>query len=308
MSTLSFMGPVTHFYPRISVAIIKLARSLNLKDRLHFLGPRTDFEESVDSMQLNHKNIIEGKKGQEIGVKVMIQPVHAGDNVYKAAEKTGDRRVKTLIDLTTELIAEEALKSKNLINAFKKVDRKYFVPSHLVDSAYDDDALPIGEDQTISQPYTVAFMLELLKPGKGQHIMDIGSGSCWQSALLAEAVGKYGKIYAIERVPALYEFGRRNLCRYPALNRRIELFCEDATPGLSAVAGKIGKFDGIIAAAELTEVPSAWREQLKIGGRLVYPKGGSVFLEIKTGRHDFDVTERPGFAFVPFVQDDILVP
>ncbi len=209
----------------------------------------------------------------------------------------------TLSDLITRLVAEKALKSENLIRAFEKADRKYFMPAHLIDLAYEDTALPIGEGQTISQPYTVAFMLELLNPQKGEHVLEVGFGSAWQTALLAEAVGKNGKIYAFERIPALCEFGRKNLLRYPELYKRAELFCKDATQGLPEIAGEIGGFNGIIAAAELKEAPAAWRSQLKIGGCLVYPKENSIFREIKTGEHRFETAEYPGFVFVPFVQN-----
>lgn len=209
----------------------------------------------------------------------------------------------TLSDLIKQLVAEKVLKSENLIRAFEKADRKNFVPIEFNDAAYEDTALPIGEGQTISQPYTVAFMLELLSPQKGERVLEIGYGSAWQTALLAEAVGKNGKIYAFERVPALCEFGRKNLSRYPELYKRAELFCKDATPGLPEIAGEIGGFNGIIAAAELKDVPAAWRSQLKIGGRLVYPKQNSIFREIKTGEHNFETAEYPGFIFVPFVQD-----
>ena len=86
--------------------------------------------------------------------------------------------------------------------------------------------------------------------------------------------------------------------KYPELRERIILFCQDASPGVPEE-----KFDGIISAAEVLEVPSAWRRQLKIGGRLVYPKDGSLFREVKIGESKFESEQYHGFAFVPFVKD-----
>jgi len=204
-------------------------------------------------------------------------------------------------ELIKSLINNGVLKTSNIIEALSKVDRTDFVPETLKNLAYEDEALPIGFGQTISQPYTIAFMLELLKPSKDNHILDIGSGSGWQSALLAEIVGEKGKIYAIEINPDIFEIGKTNVTKYPDLSKRIESYCQNAKNGLPEIAENIGGFNGIIAAAEVPETPASWREQLKINGRLVYPKGGSIFLEIKKTKTDFEVSQFLGFAFVPFV-------
>ena len=201
-------------------------------------------------------------------------------------------------ELVRNLKNSGVLKTAQLVEAFLKVDRKDFVPENLKDLAYVDEALPIGESQTISQPYTVAFMLELLEPRSGETIMDVGYGSGWTTALLAHIVGPNGKVYAFERVPELYDFGEKNVSKYPDLRKRIIFNCRDASTGVSGE-----KFDGIIAAAEVLEVPGAWREQLKIGGRLVYPRGGAVFKEVKKDENNFLVEKYPGFVFVPFIKD-----
>ncbi|MEK9166590.1 MAG: methyltransferase domain-containing protein [Patescibacteria group bacterium] len=199
------------------------------------------------------------------------------------------------------------LHSPNIITAFRAVDRKDFVPKEMKGHAYLDQALPIGMGQTISQPYTVAFMLELLAPEAGSRVMDVGSGSGWQSALLAHAVGGQpageGKVYAFERIPELCKFGAQNLARYPALAKHVQFFCGDASEGLPQQAKDAGGFDGIIAAAEVKEAPRAWREQLKIGGRLVYPQEHAVVKEIKKGENEFEVKSFEGFIFVPFIRD-----
>ncbi len=201
-------------------------------------------------------------------------------------------------ELVRNLKNSGVLKTAQLVEAFLKVDRKDFVPENLKDLAYVDEALPIGESQTISQPYTVAFMLELLEPRSGETIMDVGYGSGWTTALLAHIVGPNGKVYAFERVPELCDFGEKNVSKYPDLRKRIIFNCRDASTGVSGE-----KFDGIIVAAEVLEVPGAWREQLKIGGRLVYPRGGAVFKEVKKDENNFLVEKYPGFVFVPFIKD-----
>jgi protein-L-isoaspartate(D-aspartate) O-methyltransferase len=215
-------------------------------------------------------------------------------------------------ELVLSLKQKRALKSPQIIEAFLKTDRKNFVPENLKNLAYIDEALPIGEGQTISQPYTVAFMLELLEPRKGEQIMDIGYGSGWTTALLAEivrptptpgvGVKKMGRVYAFEVVPKLCELGEENLSKYPELRSCAILFCKDAFAGVSKDPPADG-FDGIIASAKVSEVSRAWRRQLKIGGRLVYPKNISLFKEVKKGENEFNVEEHSGFAFVPFIEN-----
>ena len=213
-------------------------------------------------------------------------------------------------ELVENLKKSGVLRTPQIIEAFLKVDRKDFVPESLKDAAYFDEALPIGRGQTISQPYTAAFMFELLcgdpstslRAGK---IMDVGYGSGWSTALLAEIAGEEGKVYAFERVEELCNFGEENLIKYPELHRRVLLFCKDASGGVPEE-----EFDAIIAAAELKEIPASWRAQLKIGGRLVYPKEQAIFKEVKKGENArlpsgqaFSVQKYPGFVFVSFVRD-----
>ena len=93
------------------------------------------------------------------------------------------------------------------------------MPAKYADLTYVNEPLPIGHGQTISQPLTVAFMLELLQPEEGNKILDIGSGSGWQSALLAEIVGEKGKVYAMEVVPELKEYGEKNVSKYNFVKR-----------------------------------------------------------------------------------------
>ncbi|MBI2024313.1 protein-L-isoaspartate O-methyltransferase [Candidatus Giovannonibacteria bacterium] len=204
--------------------------------------------------------------------------------------------------LVSSLEKRGVLKSEQIIEALLKVDRKDFIPKERQDQAYTDEALPIGSGQTISQPYTVAFMLELLEPKKTEIIMDVGSGSGWTAAILAEIVGLEGEIYAFERIPELCEFGKNNLKKYPMISGRVSFFCRDASSGPDVPPS--GGFDGIIAAAALDEVPPIWRKILKIGGRLIYPRDGSVIKEIKESEEEFEKCEYEGFAFVPYIKDE----
>jgi protein-L-isoaspartate(D-aspartate) O-methyltransferase len=201
--------------------------------------------------------------------------------------------------LINELILEGYLKTPRIIDAFKKIDRADFLPEKFKSEAYFDEPLPIGYGQTISQPLTVAFMLELLKPEAGQKILDVGSGSGWQTALLAEITGDRGKVFGIEIIPELAEFGRINVAKYNFIKKgAAEIFCTDGTKGLAAEA----PFDRIIAGAMAEIIPKAFRDQLKIGGRLVAPQGGSVWLIVKKSESEFEQYEYPGFAFVPLVE------
>src|SRR3989337_2277723 len=139
--------------------------------------------------------------------------------------------MKTLV---AKLIRDGYLKTPQIIEAFSVVDRKDFVPEKHKSESYGDYPLPIGWGQTISQPATVAFMLELLQPEAGDKVMDAGSGSGWKTGLLACIAGEKGSVCALERIPELYEFGQKNLQKYKFQN--ISFSCGDATKGLSEQA------------------------------------------------------------------------
>src|SRR3989338_3715869 len=116
-------------------------------------------------------------------------------------------------ELVENLKLSGVLKTPAIIAAFLRADRKRFVPPEFQKDAYRDAPLPIGKGQTISQPATVAFMFELLQAKPGDRVLDIGFGSGWTAALLSEIVGPGGKVFALEVVPEVYEFGKRNLER-----------------------------------------------------------------------------------------------
>lgn len=202
----------------------------------------------------------------------------------------------TLIDY---LIQNNWLKTPEIIAAFRKIKRADFLPEDMLDFAGIDEALPIGSGQTISQPLVVAFMLELLQPKQGDKILDIGSGSGWTSALLGEIAGGKGKVVAIEVVPELKELGERNVAKYDFIEKGIvEFIRADGTKGCE----KEAPFDKILCSAAASDkIPSAWKKQLKIGGRIVAPMRSSIWLLIKKSEKDFEETEYPGFVFVPLV-------
>lgn len=198
-------------------------------------------------------------------------------------------------ELVKYLELDGLLQNRNIRRAFLKIDRADFVSERMLTLAYSDRPLSIGKGQTISQPTTVAFMLELLNPKPGNRILDVGTGSGWQAALLAEIVGKAGKVFTVEIVSSLYQQAQRNLAKYKFTN--INFFCQDARSGLPEHA----PFDGIIAGASGEEVLSAWKKQLKIGGRIVAPVGTSVMRYTKQKNGKFEIEEYPGFLFVPLV-------
>lgn len=202
--------------------------------------------------------------------------------------------------LIKDLIKGGYLKSSSLIDVFEKIDRADFVPDDLKNEAYFNQPLPIGFGQTISQPLTVAFMLELLEPKQEEKILDVGAGSGWVSALLAQIVGEKGRVYAFERIPELCEFGKKNIDKYGFVEKgMVELICGDASKGYQ----KKAPFDKIIAGAAGNEIPPVWQEELKIGGRLVMPVGNNIVVLDKIGPAEFDKKEFFGFSFVPLIKD-----
>ena len=223
--------------------------------------------------------------------------------------------------LIDSLIKEGWLKTPRIIKAFREVKRVDFLPKEIKDLAELNEALSIGYGQTISQPLVVAFMLELLQPQPGDKILDVGSGSGWTSALLSKIVGKEGKVIAIDIVPELVEFSKKNVAKYNFLapyrtegsgagieKGIVEFFCADGSKGYE----KEAPYDKILASASAETLPQVWKEQLKIGGRIVTPIGSSIWLFIKKSpsfakategkETEFDEKEYPGFVFVPLIE------
>jgi protein-L-isoaspartate(D-aspartate) O-methyltransferase len=189
--------------------------------------------------------------------------------------------------------------SKNVLTAFEKVPRENFVLENLKFRAYEDTALPIGYGQTISQPYTIAMMLELLKIRRGQKVLEIGSGCGYVLALLSELVGENGKVFGIELIKELAENSKHNLCSY----KNIKVYNKNGADGL----GESIILDKILFSAATEKIPDKIIAQLKDDGILVAPIGSRqiqslvAFQKIKNKL--IIKEEIPGFVFVPFVED-----
>lgn len=203
--------------------------------------------------------------------------------------------------LVKQLEEKKVLKSKSIKDALLKVERANFVLPDYINNAYEDRPLSIGEGQTISQPSTVVFMLELLQVEEKHRVLDIGAGSGWTTALLAEMVGKKGKVFAIERIGKLKEFGEANLRKMNYDN--VEFVEGNGADGWADEA----PFDRILVNAAAEKIPPALKEQLKVGGKLVIPINdfyGNLKLIEKEGKDDYKEQDFPGFAFVPFIDKD----
>lgn len=194
-------------------------------------------------------------------------------------------------------LEDKGIKDINVLNAIKKIPRHLFLNSSFEDFAYQDKAFPIGAGQTISQPYTVAFQSELLQVEKDHKILEIGTGSGYQTAVL---VTLGAKVYSIERQNELFKTTKLLL---PKLGiRPSHLTFGDGYKGLPQFA----PFDSIIVTAGAPIIPQALLSQLKIGGRLVIPLGDDVqvmTLLVRKNETQFEKTEFGDFRFVPLLEN-----
>ena len=202
------------------------------------------------------------------------------------------------------------LQDPRLEAAFRAVDRRFFVPRELQGEAYEDYPLPIGHGATISQPTTVAFMLEKLDAREGQKALDIGSGSGYTTALLAHLVGPKGKVIGIEIVSELVALGQSNLIKCYSLIRENKRIKEASVPEIRKARQEAvglpeeGPWDRILVSAAAKKIPNELIEQLKPDGILVIPVGGQheiqKILRIRKKPDGKIETEAyPGFVFVP---------
>jgi protein-L-isoaspartate(D-aspartate) O-methyltransferase len=195
------------------------------------------------------------------------------------------------------IVAAKGVKDKKVLEAIKSIPRHLFMDSSFEDHAYQDKAFPIAADQTISQPYTVAFQTELLEIKRGNTVLEIGTGSGYQTAVLCELGAK---VYSIERQQELYKKTKIFLSKIGYRPKYLSF--GDGYKGLPEYA----PFDKIIVTAGAPYVPNALLSQLKVGGRLVIPIGENVqimTLFVRKSNKEFDKKEYGDFRFVPLLED-----
>lgn len=201
------------------------------------------------------------------------------------------RRKRLIDELRSKGISDE-----KVLDAMNKVPRHLFMDDAFLSHAYQDKAFPIAAGQTISQPYTVAVQTILLGVGKRNKVLEVGTGSGYQAAILSE-MGV--KVYTIERQRELYRKAQALLI---SLGYRIHFFLGDGYEGQP----QYGPYDGIIITAATSEVPKKLLDQLKIGGRLVVPQGGPdsqvMTLYIRKSEDDYEKTTHGYFVFVPLLR------
>jgi protein-L-isoaspartate(D-aspartate) O-methyltransferase len=177
--------------------------------------------------------------------------------------------------------------------AFAATPRSWFLPRLARGRAAYDGPIQIGRGQTNSQPRTVAAMLRLLEVGPGDRVLDVGSGSGWTTALLAELTGSTGEVIGVELEPTLVEFGRANLARVARPWARIER----ALPGVLGWPDE-APYDRVLVSAQPRALPQQLVDQVAVGGRLVIPVGGTMLLVRRTAS-GAEVSEHGGYRFVP---------
>lgn len=205
-------------------------------------------------------------------------------------------KYKNLRKELVEKIRKKGIKDKSVLEAIGRVQRHMFMDKDYLQHSYNDNAFSIGEGQTISQPYTVAFQTQLLHIKKGDKVLEIGTGSGYQAAILLELGAD---VYTIERQKKLYLKAQTLLTD---LDYKPHSFYGDGNKGLPAYS----PFDKILITAATPYIPEELKKQLKIGGIMVLPLGGSNF-QIMTSLHkvdenEFEKNEFGGFVFVPLLK------
>lgn len=192
-------------------------------------------------------------------------------------------------------LSENGINDIYVLKAIGEVERHLFVPEAMVMHAYKDIALPIGYSQTISQPYTVAFMTQALKVKPDNKILEIGTGSGYQAALLFRMGAK---VFSIERQFEIYD---RTQKLFDKLEIRVHTKYGDGTIGWE----EFSPYDGIIVTAGSPNVPKSLLKQLAIGGRLVIPVGDKISQKLKVltkiSENEFNIIDIPEFVFVPLI-------
>jgi len=215
------------------------------------------------------------------------------DHIDDSFEAKGKR--KKLVDE----LCRKGIDDEEVLRAIGTVPRHIFMDPAFLNHAYVDKAFPITSGQTISQPYTVAIQTSLLQVKKRDKILEIGTGSGYQAAILAEMGAK---VYTIERFRELF---LKAQVKFASLGYSADFFYGDGYEGKS----QYGPFDGIIITAAVSEIPETLLKQLNTGGRLVVPLGGGgtqvMTLVQRTGKDTFDYSSHGFFAFVPMLKGKV---
>jgi protein-L-isoaspartate(D-aspartate) O-methyltransferase len=198
-------------------------------------------------------------------------------------------------DMITEQLIPRGITEKRILEAFSSVPREEFVSDELKSLAYNDSPLPAGNNQTISQPYMVALMTQLILPKQNDKILEVGTGSGYQAAILARLAKR---VYSVERFSDLADTARE---RFKMLNiDNIEVICGDGSLGLPAEA----PFEGVVVTAAAPKVPKSLKSQLAEGGRLVIPVGQihmQSMLKVTRQGNEFIEDYYENCVFVPLV-------
>lgn len=215
--------------------------------------------------------------------------------MFKKKDATRQNERERMV--ATQLIPR-GIKDKRVLDAFRKVPRHEFIPGHVQYLAYKDHPLPIGCGQTISQPFMVASMTEQLALKGKEKVLEIGSGSGYQAAVLAELCDA---VYSVERIAELAAYATENIKRAGYDN--VTFFVGDGTKGWK----KNAPYDGIIVTAGSPGVPETLIDQLKIGGKLVIPVGNEysqVLTIVIKGERKNTKKELYGCMFVPLIGEE----
>lgn len=190
-------------------------------------------------------------------------------------------------------VAARGIADQRILDAMMKIPRHAFMDSSFLKFAYQDQAFPISSGQTISQPYTVAFQTQLLQVEQHLKVLEIGTGSGYQAAILAELGAR---VFTVERIRKLYQDSQVIIRQ---LGYPVKFFLGDGHAGLPGYA----PFDRILITAATTGIPDSLKEQLAVGGILVAPVGGREFQLmtrcIRTGPGEFEISTHGSFSFVP---------
>lgn len=211
------------------------------------------------------------------------------------AEIQPDRFAAERRNMVGSQLWARGIRDERVLDAMARVPRHEFVAEHYQDQAYEDHPIPIAEGQTVSQPYIVALMLEALSLEPSSKVLEIGTGSGYQAAVLAELAAQ---VYSVERHPRLAREAEATLCRLGYTN--VTVIVGDGSQGLPALA----PFDAIIVSAAAPQVPSALFDQLRDGGRMIIPVGPADAQELQLVRKQQGqpvVNRLEGCRFVPLI-------